>query len=415
MLALGVRVFVIVTFVVLGATFIATTASLYWEFHGHSWFSIAAIYSHLFIFFPTFGLLALCAFYVPAAVFTDFYWHHVRHGRVRFLIGFAALVLLSVGISRQILAGDVPALFSLSPQVMAADSGDPAGCESGTKACKRVSVRDAIASLRLVSQRRLGLTPFVRECTPDPFVEASPEQAVKRYCIVTRLPMSAPECCKAQELFDADLIKMFAGEGGRSTTDRVHSLLVPFKVFFLLVLLVIGILLAVWRREVDKLYGTYSRRIERGVIIGAVAMMLWPLMNHAFLQAVSVLYGTKTESMYVQLSPLFSLIFGCWSLLIVLFFFRQHERDLEAAGKIFGGVASVIAVMKYNQIIDYSVRFVGSGSSKWEVAVLAVLLIVALLALVWSASVPETPAPRAASNEANGGDERLVDERGGPT
>ncbi len=383
MISLGVRVFVLLVFVVLGATFVVTTGALYLEFKDQEWFALAALYSHLFIFFPTFGLLALCAFFVPAAVFTDFYWFHVPYGRVRFLVGFAVVVALALGISRQILAGDVPALFSLAPATIRADTGSPARCDVTAGQCKRVGVRDAIEAVRLVSQRRLGLSPFVRECTPDPFVEAAADASAKRFCFVTRTSLPAPECCKAQEKFNAELAKLFAEEPAHSITDRVHSVLLPFKVFFLLVLLVIGIMLAVWRREVDRQYGAYARRIERGVIIGAIAMMLWPLMNHAFLQAESVLYGTQNESMYVKLSPVFSLLFGCWSLLIVLFFFRQHERDVEAAGKIAGGIASAVAVVKYNQIIDYSVRLFGAGADRRELIGLAALLAVAFLALFW--------------------------------
>lgn len=383
MISLGVRVFVLLVFVVLGATFVVTTAALYLEFKDQDWFALAAMYSHLFIFFPTFGLLALCAFYVPAAVFTDFYWFHVPYGRARFLIGFAVVVVLSLGLSRQILAGDVPALFSLSPETIRSDTGSPARCDVTAGQCRRVGVMDAVEAVRLVSQRRLGLSPFVRECTPDPFVEAAPDATAKRFCFPTRTQLTAPDCCKAQEKFNADLARLFAEEQSHSVTDRVHTVLLPFKAFFLLVLLVIGIMLAVWRREIDRQYGAYARRIERGVIIGAVAMMLWPLMNHAFLQAESVLYGTLNESMYVKLSPVFSLLFGCWSLLIVLFFFRQHERDVEAAGKIAGGIASAVAVIKYNQIIDYSVRLFGAGADKREMIGLGLLLALAFVALFW--------------------------------
>lgn len=400
MLSLGVRIFVVFVFVMLGLTFLATTATLIVEFKDHDWFALAALYSHLFVFFPTFGLLALCAFYVPAAVFTDFYWHHVNHGRLRFSIGFLALILLSLAISRAILSGDVPALFSLTPESFAADAGVPPHCDAAAGRCKRASLPATLDAMRLVSGHRVGLSPFVRDCDPDPFMEAAPEQAVKRYCIPARVPLTAAECCKAQALLAGDLARMGADGKANSLTDRVHTALMPLMVFFLLMLLVIGLLLAGWRRQVDRLYGGYSRRIERGVIIGAFAMMVWPLMNHAYLQAVSALYGANSGSLYVELSPLFSLLFGCWALLILLFFFRRHERDAEAAAKIAGGIASAVAVLKYNQIIDYSVRLLGAGADPRELIGLGLLLAIAFIALFWVQGARETPAASAAAQKS---------------
>lgn len=423
-MSVGARVFVAVVFTLLGLSFVVTTASLIVEFGDFDWFAIAAFYSHLFIFFPTAGLLALAAFYVPAAVFVDLYWNYVRWGRIRFVVGTLLLALASIGLARVILTGKIPTVWELRPDTLLSDEGNPRRCASARKPpldgaaaapqqhqCKRVPVMDALLAVRKVSQTRTGLSQFIRDCAPDPYVAPTDDAAVKRYCFPSKSFQTSTECCAALGLLSRDLADMYAAEDGdHSMTGRLHHLLLPLKVFFLLVLLTIGILLAVWRKVVDERFHAHARRIERGVLVGAAAMLLWPISNQAFLQAATLLYGGYAEGPYAKLSPMFSLIFGVWALLLVLFFFRQHERDLEAAGKIFGGVASVIAVMKYNQIVDYSVRIVGSGSYEWEVGLLCIALLAALLALVWSASVPETPRPAPDSAA-----DALAEERGGPT
>jgi hypothetical protein len=77
LMLISARVFVFLVFAVLGASFLAATVSLWWEF-GDAWLDFAALDSHLFVFFPTLGLVALVAFYIPSVLFTDLYWRHIR-------------------------------------------------------------------------------------------------------------------------------------------------------------------------------------------------------------------------------------------------------------------------------------------------------------------------------------------------
>ena len=68
----------------------------------------------------------------------------------------------------------------------------------------------------------------------------------------------------------------------------------------------------------DRFYDSYMPSIENGVLIGATAMLFWPVTNQAFLQSVAVLYGPYSGSLYQDvLGPVFSLVFGLWGLLIL--------------------------------------------------------------------------------------------------
>ncbi len=399
----NVQGIVAVIFIVLGLSFIATTAVLYLEFQDAGWFTFAAFYSHLFIFFPTFGILALCAFYMPACALLDLYWHHVRHGPARFAFATFLLIAVSMGVSSMLVTG-VPAVWWLKPETLNADRGSPAGCTAPQ--CKRLSVMESVEDVRAVSSHRVGLSPFVRECVTDQLMELPAEQIQPRHCFVTKTKQTAEQCCFAQKLFTEDLTKLYESErGNHSVTGVVHAKLLPMKIFFLLMILAIGILLALWRRTIDKHYQSYTGHIERGLLIGALAMLLWPVSNHGFLQSSSVLYGRSGEGIYATISPVLSFMFAAWALLLVVFFFRRHERDIEAAGKIGGGIASAVAIMKYDVIIDFATRYLGSGADIMGLSALAVLLVLCFVALY--AGNPERglrrkskPEPESTPNEA---------------
>lgn len=370
-------------FTVLALSFVTTTAVLFYEFKDHQWFTIAAFYSHLFIFFPTFGILALFAFYLPASALLDLYMTRgLKHGTASIALVTMILLALSFGISSMLVTG-TPAVWWLKPETLAADKGRPERCTAPH--CARLPVMESVAEVRRISQQRLGLSPFVRHCEIEDdarLMEVAPDLLQKRICFVTKTKLTAAECCRAQTLFASDLTQLHLSEGpSHSLSGQVHAALLPLKVFFLLMVLTIGLLLAVWRRTIEMHYKAYTGRIERGLLVGAAAMLVWPVSNHGFLQSSILLYGKDGEGLYATISPVMSFLFAAWALLLVLFFFRQHARDVEAAGKIGGGIASAVAIMKYNEIIDYATRFLGSGADPLELLLMAVLIVIAFAAL----------------------------------
>lgn len=400
---------VAVVFFVLAVSFIFTTATLYNEFSQHSWFTIAVFSSHLFLFFPTFGILALFAFFIPASALLDLCWNHVRYGKIRFLLGTTFLVVVSIGISSALITG-VPAVWWLTPETLASDAGQPEGCKpsqsTGTTAtqartCARLPILESVAEVRNVSMQRTGLSPFVRSCKVDDLLEVAPELSQKRHCFITKTKLTAADCCQAQELFRKDLTQLYDQERAHSLTGRAHAMLLPLKIFFLLMILSIGFLLAMWRRTIDKHYAPHTGRIERGILIGAFAMLVWPIANHGYLQSATLLYGIEGVGIYGTISPIMSFLFAAWTLLLVLFFFRQHRRDVEAAGidaasRIFGGLASGLAFLKYNEIIDFATRVIGSGAEPWVLSMIALLLLAGFAGLF----VGIAPANPSASTES---------------
>ncbi|MEO1205535.1 MAG: hypothetical protein AAFV45_04320 [Pseudomonadota bacterium] len=383
------KLFVGVVFTILGLSFVATTAVLYYEFGtpelGDTWWKIATFYSHLFIFFPTFGIVALVAFFIPASAFVDMYWRHVPLGVMRFVIGLVLVVIASLHISEIVAKGDLRSMWEVKPEVLIADAGTPAGCLTDQQSCVRVPVFAALKDVWQKSSQRLGMARFVRDCKPDPLIEAPPEQTALRYCFAMQEKVDAPTCCQAQKSFGRALSMMHLEPGNRSLTESVHKALLPLKVFFLLVILVIALLLIFWRHSLPRNYPNRIEKIQRGVLVGALMMMFLPLMNMAFLQSSGLVYGTELDSNYRSISPyLVGTTLG-WSLLILFFFFHEtdkNERDLEQFARIGGLVGSGVFALNYNLVVDYFTRFMGSGMGIESVVAIAVFCLSALAVIL---------------------------------
>src|SRR5262245_12872925 len=159
---LGARIFVTLSFVLLGASFIASSALLIQEFQSVDPFLMVVAHSYLFYFFPVLGLLALFAFYLPSVVFTHLYWTHIRYGKAKFVIGLVVVAAASYGFATYL---DKPprSIWEVSPRALLADKGDKAG--GG-----RVAMLDALVDLREKAQTRVGLSSFARTCAEDPLM-----------------------------------------------------------------------------------------------------------------------------------------------------------------------------------------------------------------------------------------------------
>lgn len=385
----GARTFVTVIFSILAVSFIATTAALFYEFGvagGTDWSAIATYYSHLFIFFPTFGILALIALFVPACILVDMYWDYVPNGRARLAIGFmvAALVALIVG---NILGtgGVLKSIFEIKPEVLVKDTGEPAGCAGPDKTgCVRAPVLNALLDVRNQSKKRAGMSKFVRDCTPDPLIGNHPERQTLKYCFVTQSLVDAETCCKAQERFGQSLYDMYQVKENHSVTGTLHRYLLPLKVFFLLVVLAIAVLLAVRHKSMEKHFKPFLPKIQRGLLVGAAAMLVWPVMNLAFLQSSGLLYGT-VESIYRDISPAILGAYMVWAVLLLFFFFKSYDdtdKDMENLVRMGGLGGSVIAMFNYETLVNYAVRFIGAGATTLSLGSLFLLVLGAFFFVV---------------------------------
>jgi hypothetical protein len=374
------RVFVAFVYLILGLSFLASTGLLIQEFQGTDWRLLIAAHSHLFFFFPVFGVLALIAFYLPSVVFTDLYWRHVRYGKVRFLIGLLALAAVSYLVGRWL---DKPPrqVWEIAPQVLRADRGEPAGCGPASRTpCRRGPILETLASLREAGQARIGLSKFARTCKVDELLEPPDDMTRKRHCFPASDLLDGEACCKVQKAF-ADRIAQLQGDPAQRSLSTVYdaAIFLPLKIFFVLIVLAIGVLLAWWRDKIDLLYRDKVPAVERGVIIGAFAMLIWPAMDYGYQQTANVMFGRMESGPQLRLS----LVIVPWALLLLFYFLRRLGKKGELIGQVAGVVTAGVAVLRYEDLNDWAVHLMGIGSRDWIVAGLVVFALALLLVLVW--------------------------------
>jgi hypothetical protein len=420
----GPRVFVFVVFLAMGLSFIATTGVLMTEFREDElWLDFLTSDSHLFLFFPTFAIISLVAFYLPSCAIVDLYWNHLPFGRIRFLVGLLVIVAASWIVAAFILDGKNKSIWLVKPEVLAADVGEPANCAGGGD-CARLPVLMAVKNLREVSLSRPGLRPLVRTCHADPLIERAAQTGPKRYCIVTTPYSSAPalktdqECCRAQALFLTKIaelhaegvpaaepeveyavlrapLRIFEVDPEKTTlsmTGLVHGLLLPLKILFLLVLVAISILMTVHLRKIEQLYSHYLVRMETGLLIGTFAVLFFPLMSQAFLQSVDALVGDLGRGNFSNIVPVLSFAFGVWTLLILLYFYRRRDKEAELFAKIGGAAAGIVALVQYEVIIDFLVRTVGSGADWFVLVAMAIAAAVIIVVVMMLMASPRSEA-----------------------
>jgi hypothetical protein len=374
----GARLFVAVGYVVLGASFLASTGLLIREFQDLDWRSMILAHSHLFFFFPVFGLVALIAFYLPSVVFTHLYWNHLRHGKLRFLLGLIVMAALSYGVAKW-LDAKPRAIWEVSPRALMADRGEPQGCGAGTSAaCQRTPVLNALAKLREAGQQRFGLSKFARNCAVDRMLETPDEMDKERYCFPADARLKGSACCEAQQRFADEVARLQADPSQRSLSATYDAVFLPLKIFFVLIVIAIGLLLALWRNRIDLHYRELVPAVERGVIIGALAMLFWPAMDYGYQQTANVLFGRWGAGPQLRLS----LVLAPWALLLLFYFLRRLGKQGEMIGQVSGVVAAGVAVLRYEDLNDWAVRLLGVGSDRWEVAGLFAVALIGLLVLL---------------------------------
>jgi hypothetical protein len=367
----GARIFVAIAFVIMGASFLASTGLMIFEFREVDWLSMAVVHSHLFLFFPVFGVLALLAFFVPATVLTHLYWNHIPYGKARFILGGLVIAAAAYGVAWS-LDAKPRAIYEVSPQALAADKGDAA--------TGRVPILRALADLRSKAQARFGLSSFGRLCVPDPMLEVPEEMTKKRYCFPAGENLDGEACCKVQSAFAEAVSALENNPGTRSKSSMYDELVfLPIKTFFILVMVAIAVMLAVWRNRIDEHYNNVVPKLERGVIIGAFAMLFWLAMDYGYQQTVNVLFGRQVDGPQLRLS----LVLVPWALLLLFYFLRRLGKEGELVGQISGVVFAGVAVLRYEQLNDWVVRLFGVGADRWVLTGLIAIVLVALLTLFW--------------------------------
>jgi hypothetical protein len=380
-----------IIFLTFALAFFGQTIALALEFSHTNWFDIASVTSTVFLFFPTFGIVALVAFYVPATVLVDMYCRQAKFGTLRFASGIVVIAALSYLIGAGLTAMN-NGMYMIAPQTLIDDAGEPAGCAASENGCARLPMLDIVANVRRVSKSRLGLADFVHSCETDPFLEVDPANEHKRFCFAsTPLPSSgksrpqlstSSDCCRAQELVREAIATWYAQTSQRSIAARLYQPFMTMKVFFLFLALLINLMLVLHYNALQKKYAPIMPQIEVCIIVATAAMLFYPFMYQGDIQTLDALYGTANRPLVMSLGPYLSFLFGSGALLVVLFFFRRRDKQVEQLGKMGGIVAGAVAVLKYDQVIAIVERGMGSGASWISFVVIFLASVTSVVALM---------------------------------
>jgi hypothetical protein len=374
---LATRVAVTIVFAILYLAFLAETGVLVQEF-GASGLALrlASLDSQNFIFFPLAGLLALVAFWQPAVLLVDAMWRgQLKYGRI--VLGGSLLAAL-IGawlISGAFDSSAARSVFEISPKALTADNGAPATEDAPPLA----PVTEVLARMRILSGVDDGLGEYQAQCDRE-WLQYSVAAEVEMLCFPAGERLSVRDCCTAKAAFRQHLNGLAAAAPSRTAT--VHDWVMPVKVFFLLLLLGIGILLVQYRKGLERLHGMTPSGISFGLALGGAVMLIWPLLNAAYLQTMALLTASGSASAYTVVAPLVALGFGVWTLLLVFFHLRSYPSQIEYAAKIGGFIAAAVGVFRYEEITNYLARTLGVGGGLVAIIVFAVAVAALVISVI---------------------------------
>lgn len=366
------RIFVGSLFTLIGIAFVVPAVVLFYEFNAIDWQTLLFAHSHLFFFFPVFGVLALVAFYWPSVVFTDFYWRHVKFGKWRYLIGLLAVVAGAIWFGSSITNAPLRAIWEVSPRVLQAEMQTRPSSE-------REPFLTALKRVRLEGQNRSSIAELLRICRIDQLVERTLADQAQRYCFPAGKALNTDECCRVQDRFANDLRAAVNDPARRSLLAQVEAGATYLKSFFIIVIFIIGALLVVWQRRIRQLYENDLEEVENGVIVGAVAMIVWFLMDYGYQQTSDLLFGRQQTGFAIRLS----FVIVPWAVLLVLYF-TKSERGKETQinpGQLLTALASNVAAVQYDKIANLSFRLLGAGA-EWKIFALLVFLGLLMLLVI---------------------------------
>ncbi|MEZ5998587.1 MAG: hypothetical protein R3B98_07835 [Hyphomonas sp.] len=374
---LATRIGVTLAFALLYVAFLVETGILVQEY-GSSGLALrlAALDSQNFIFFPVAGLLALVAFWKPAVLLVD----AMVRGRVAYGRAVLAASLVDCGLAAWAIAGvfqssDARSFYEIRPDVLVADAGAPAT----QGAPHRAPITQILSRMKILSGIDKGLGEYQAQCDRE-WLQYSTAADVEMLCFPAGERLPVRDCCAAKAAFRSHVNTL--AEQAPSHTATVHRFVLPVKIFFLLLLLGLGVLLVQYRKGLERIYGAHLSGVSFGLALGGAVMLIWPLMNAAYLETMSLLTGSGSASAYTVVAPLVALGFGAWTLLLVFFHLRSYPSQIEYAAKIGGFIAAAVGVFRYDEITNYLARTLGVGGGLVAIIVFAVGICVLILSIL---------------------------------
>lgn len=383
-ISIGSRIVVSVLFAALYAAFIAETALLIAEYSKLGLaMRLATLDAQTFVFFPIAGLLALIGFWRPTVMIVDALARNtVKGGRIVLVGVIAALVVATWGFSMLLSDGHTRSVYEVSPVAIQTDTPEPLADIDAT----RQPVANVLTSLKILALGPEGLMPYRARCDQE-WLQFSPAAMEEKFCVPAGDVLTVANCCKVKTAFRQHVNTL--AEQSPSNLAAVHRLVLPVKVFFLLLLFAVGILLVRYRKALSSVHGERLHDMSFGVAMGGLIMLCWPMLNAAYLETTTLLTGDGSTGAYAVMAPLVALCFGIWALLLIFFHLRSYPSQVEYAARLGGFVVAAIGVLRYEEITSFLISNLGIGGGIVAVVVFAVAVFALIAAVVSGVSAKD--------------------------
>src|SRR5262249_61900324 len=126
--------------------------------------------------------------------------------------------------------------------------------------CRRAPLLAAFAELRQEAKKRVGLSKFARSCREDPLLDPPEDLAKQRWCFPAQRLLDGAACCKVQRQYASAIAQLEGDPERRSRAAKFDRIFMPLKVFFILIVIAIGGVLAAWGKQI---VGPYIRHVPR--------------------------------------------------------------------------------------------------------------------------------------------------------
>ena len=370
------QVVVSILFILLYAAFLAETGLLAHEYSGTGLaLRLASLDAQNFIFFPIAGLLALIGFWRPTVLVSD----AMARGRIKGGRLVLACIIAVMGVATWLLSdafsgGSTRSMYEVAPQAIVNDTAGPL-LDSGAS---RQSIPDTLTSLKILAIGPEGLSPYQSRCDRE-WLRYSPAAQEEKYCIPAGQELSVADCCSMKTAFREHVNEL--AYTAPSQLAQLHRIVLPVKIFFLVILFAVGALLVHYRTRLRTLYGEKLEDISFGMAVGGVVMLAWPLLNAAYLETTALLTGDGNSGAYAVMAPLIALGFGIWAMLLVFFHLRTYPSQIAIAARFGGVIGAAIGVLRYEEITGFLISNLGVGGGVVAIVVFAVAVLALIIAL----------------------------------
>ena len=390
-IGVGARIFVFLVYLGLGLSFLATTAILAHEF-SEIWLARLRYDGQpLVSLFPDARRRrAACLLHSLMRSHRPLLAPRAAWKAENFAAGILLLGGASYLIAAELLASPKRSAWEIAPAVLKEDKGEPPGCALVANGTCRLPILQALKNLRQVSQTHLGLGEFIRDCDRDVLVEGTSGPEGKRFCFA-----STPLSPSPPLQLDADCCPR-AGEARRCCKCTIRA------------------------SEAALAHGQVARMAAaaQGVLpIAAAGDQRAPRLRHESISSITRVAwrGSNSASSSGRqrpcsspscprpssnqrkpcmapadaapsalITPLLSLAFGAWTLLMVFFFYRRRDKEIEALGKMGSAAAEVLAVLQYTILTAVFVRALGSGADAYSLIALLTVCTIAAIVTLWA-------------------------------